>query len=289
MNGTDAPMRIQMYPVAARIGNDGFDIGAGRATNDLTSWITMAPATLTLAPQTVQTVSAMFHVPAAVTAGERYGALVAETDGTQVHGSGVSVNSRVGIRVYLDVVRGTVPKSDFTISSLTPGRSHDDAPTLSAQVTNTGGRAIDVTGTLQLSNGPGGLSAGPFKVAVPETIAIHGHGNVLVQLDKALPAGPWLARMNLQSGTVRHAVQATVTFPSTPGVVAAPVKAVPLTRNRHVLVPVALALIGGLVLALILFFLWWRRRRRDDDEQSLDGAGPRLPGQRANDDVRAHR
>jgi LPXTG-motif cell wall-anchored protein len=95
--------------------------------------------------------------------------------------------------------------------------------------------------------------------------------------------------MNLQSGTVRHAVQATVTFPSTPGVVAAPVKAVPLTRDRHVLVPVALALIGGLVLALILFFLWWRRRRRDDDEQSLDGAGPRLPGQRANDDERAHR
>jgi len=41
-----------------------------------------------------------------------------------------------------------------------------------ASVHNTGGRALDMNGTLQLLAGPGGLSAGPFPATLGTTPAI---------------------------------------------------------------------------------------------------------------------
>jgi flagellar biosynthesis/type III secretory pathway M-ring protein FliF/YscJ len=64
-------------------------------------------------------------------------------------------------------------------------------------------------------------------------------------------------------------------------------KAVPLTKNRHVLIPIAIGLILALLIGLILFFLLKRRRRREDeDEQGKAGPGasPMIPGQRASND-----
>ncbi len=121
--------------------------------------------------------------------------------------------SRVGIRLYVSVGPGGAPAPDFTIDSLTAIRSPDGQPTVLATVRNTGGRALDMSGTLQLAAGPGGLSAGPFTATLGTTLAIGDTEGVTFVLDKQLPAGPWDARITLLSGLLAHSAHATITFP----------------------------------------------------------------------------
>jgi len=84
-----------------------------------------------------------------------------------------------------------------------------------ASVHNTGGRALDMNGTLKLSNGPGGLSAGPFPASLGVTLPIGGNEPVSIALDKQLPAGPWDAEVTLRSGLVERTTKATITFSKT--------------------------------------------------------------------------
>ena len=65
----------------------------------------------------------------------------------------------------------------------------------------------------KLSDGPGGLSAGPFDANLGTTLATGATGPVTVHLDERLPAGPWTARITLRSGLVERSAHATVTFP----------------------------------------------------------------------------
>jgi len=120
---------------------------------------------------------------------------------------------------------------------------------------------------LKLDKGPGGLSAGPFPVRLGTTLAPGQSEPVTVALDKSLPAGPWHARIDLQSGLVKRAAEGTITFPTKAGTSAAPVKAhnIPLTKNRHFLVPLALLLL--LLLAIGIFLLLWKRRKREEEEE----------------------
>ena len=96
-----------------------------------------------------------------------------------------------------------------------------------ATVHNTGGRALDMSGTLELSAGPGGLSAGPFPATLGTTLAIGDTQPVTIVLDEELPAGPWDARITLRSGLVERSARATITFPAagaSPSVRTAPVR-----------------------------------------------------------------
>ena len=98
--------------------------------------------------------------------------------------------SRVGIRLYLSVGPGGSPAADFTIDSLTAVRSPDGQPMVLATVHNTGGRALDMSGTLELSDGPGGLSAGPFPATLGTTLGIGDTEPVTIALDEADPHRP---------------------------------------------------------------------------------------------------
>lgn len=155
---------------------------------------------------------------------------------------------------------------------------------VTAQVMNTGGRALDLTGVLELRDGPGDLSAGPFQVTTATTLGIGQRGDALVELDPALPAGPWTARMVLTSGRIERAVEATITFPDTAGEVGPRVVAepVPLAQDPSVVIPTA---IGLLVLA-ILMLLWalWRRRRKDDRDEAEPATQPVVPAARRSTD-----
>jgi hypothetical protein len=82
-------------------------------------------------------------------------------------------------------------------------------------VQNTGGRAIDMNGSLKLLGGPGGLSAGPFPATLGTTLAIGDTESVTITLDEKLPAGPWDARITLRSGLLERSARATITFPAT--------------------------------------------------------------------------
>ncbi|MFF5262200.1 hypothetical protein ACFY4C_24960 [Actinomadura viridis] len=79
---------------------------------------------------------------------------------------------------------------------------------------NTGGRALVISGSLSLSDGPGGLRAGPYPADLGVTLLPGGRAPVTVALDQRLPNGPWKARLTLRSGMVERKVSATLTFPA---------------------------------------------------------------------------
>ena len=80
-----------------------------------------------------------------------------------------------------------------------------------------GDRAIDLSGALTLDHGPGGLGAGPFPRSSVRLSAPGQSEPVTVKLNKALPAGPWHARIQLRSGLIQRAAEGTITFPSAAG------------------------------------------------------------------------
>lgn len=266
-NDTPTSHHILLYPDAAKIAGGGFVIEPGHSVNELTTWIKVTPTAIDMAPRQKVIARVAITVPSDASSGERYAAVLAEMP-PEPGGHGLLVSSRVGIRVYLDVGAGGEPPSDFTVDSLTAARNANGAPVVQAAVHNTGGRALDMRGQLRLDKGPGGLSAGPFQANLGTTLAPGQTEPVTVVLDKALPAGPWHARIDLQSGLLNRAADGTITFPSKPGTAAAPVQArnISLAKNRHVLVPLAVALLLGLSIGI--FLLFWKRRKRKDDEET---------------------
>jgi len=82
------------------------------------------------------------------------------------------------------------PAPDFVVDSLTPGRRPDGRATIIATVRNTGGRALDMFGELNLEAGPRGLRAGPFAAALGTTVGIGQTEPVTITLCKEVPAGP---------------------------------------------------------------------------------------------------
>jgi hypothetical protein len=222
--------------------------------------MTVTPSTLTVPSGKAITALVKFQVPIDATAGERYGGMVADAP-PQANG-GVAIGGRVGIRVYLDVATGGAPKSDFTVDSLQAVREADGTPAVLAKVHNTGARALDMRGSLQLTHGPGGLSAGPFAAQLGTTLAPGDTAPVVVPLDKAIRGGPWHAVVDMTSGLLERKASGDITFPDKASSVSPPVKAkaLPLYKDKGVLVPVALGLIG--LLLLILLLVWQLTRRR---------------------------
>lgn len=265
-NGTRDPISVSLYITAATINGGDFVIAPGRTVNELTTWASVNPTHLTIPPFTRLTGELHIAVPKDAPAGEYYGALMSELPGKVVKGH-VTVGSRVGIRMYLAVGPGGGPRSDFSIDTLVAKRLPTGEPAVVAAVHNTGGRALDMSGSLKLDQGPGALSAGPFPAKLGTTLAPGQTEPVTVILNKALPAGPWHARIDLQSGLLKRAAEGTVTFPSKAGTSAAPVKAknISLAKNRNVLVPLAILLLLGI--AIGIFLLFWKRRKRKDDEE----------------------
>jgi hypothetical protein len=69
-----------------------------------------------------------------------------------------------------------------------------------AHVANTGGRAVDLSGTARLTGGPGNTSAGPFRAQQIITLAPGQSGNLTFGPPKSLPNGPWRASITVLSG-----------------------------------------------------------------------------------------
>ena len=155
------------------------------------------------------------------------------------------------------------PRPGLTVSSLVAGRDSSGSPYVLAHVVNTSGRALDLTGTLRLKDGPGGVSAGPFAARLGTRLGVGQSGPVLVRLDKAVPAGSWFATLQLASGKVRSKVEGTITFPVRVASQSPPVvpTVVPVTDSHPVVVAVAITLIA--VMSLALLWLELRRRRSD--------------------------
>ena len=211
-NSTSSTHRVALYSSAATI-DDGVFVGAeGNTANELSRWTTVTPGTVDIAAGDKLTATVKIAVPDDAAPGEQYAVVWAEARSDPAAG-GVTQVSRVGIRLYLSVGPGAPPAPDFTVEALTPARSNGGEPMVTATVRNTGGRALDVTGTLMMSNGPGGLSAGPFPADLNTTLAVGDTKNITVTLDERLPAGPWDAVVALTSGVTERRGEATITFP----------------------------------------------------------------------------
>ncbi|MDQ1434805.1 MAG: hypothetical protein QOF59_1621 [Actinomycetota bacterium] len=211
-DNSSSRVHVALYSAAATIGRDAFLGGAGHSRNELSSWTSVRPGASDVAANGRRTATVTVAVPRDAAPGERYCVVWAEARSTPVGGVGITQVSRVGIRVYLSVGSGGAPASNFVIESATAERAPDGRPVVRAVVHNTGGRALDLSGTLQLSNGPGGLRAGPFAARLGVTLGIGHTEPVTIALDPRLPAGPWDARITLRSGLLERTVTATITF-----------------------------------------------------------------------------
>ena len=139
-------------------------------------------------------------------------------------------------------------------------RAGDGQPDVVASVHNTGGVALNMSGSLQLTHGPGGLNDGPFPVIVGTNVAPHQTEPVSVLLNEQVPDGPWDANIAMVSGLLKRSAQATITFPGvgSPGP-AGGGGATTSTGGTHHL---ALILLLGFILLLVAIGFWLYLRRR---------------------------
>jgi hypothetical protein len=213
-NTTASSLHVVMYPAAAVITRGAF-VSAAHTPNELSTWTSVRPGSDDIPPSGHAIATVTIAVPRDAPPGEQYGMVWAETRSPAPAGGGISQLSRVGIRLYLSIGPGGAPASNFTIESLIGERSSDGQPEILASVHNTGGRALDISGTLQLSAGPGGLSAGPFPANLGTTLAIGATEPIAIPLDRQIPDGPWHALVTLRSGLLKRSARATINFPAT--------------------------------------------------------------------------
>jgi hypothetical protein len=260
-NTTGEEAEVAIYAAAAGI-DDGSFIGAeGRTVNELSVWSTVAPQALRLAAGAVATVVVTVAVPFDAAPGEYYGVVWAQTGSLPSSGSGVYVVNRVGIRMYVSVGPGGAPAADFTVTSLRASRSQDGSPVVAATVVNTGGRALDLGGSLTLTDGPGGLNAGPFDATLGVTLAIGSTEEVRIALDPQVPNGPWTATITLQSGLTERSAVAVIQFPTAGSAPPVAAEEVPRRGAGTALVTAAVVVIAVLLAGLLIAQQRGRRLR----------------------------
>ena len=246
---------VGVYASGASIVSGAFIGSDGSTQNELSSWVSLSKPTLLLAAHGASKVIVTVKVPSDASEGERYGVIWAEVRSTAT--SGLIAVNRVGIRVYLSVGAGGAPRSSFEILTLAGTRDSDGTPVVEAQVANTGGRALDLSGQLSLADGPGGLNTGPFAATLGTTLAIGATEIVTIKLPKAITSGPWHVTLTLHSGLITAIGEATITFPEAG-------KNPPVETNRLMWWQVWLLPGLSMLLALVLatWFIWFFALKR---------------------------
>jgi len=246
-----APLPLLVYPAAATIANGTFQISAGHTQNLMTTWISLSQGALTLAPHSSATIEATITVPGNAPSGGGYGVIWAEQSST---GKGnVHLISRIGIRVILSIGPGGAAPASFTLGTPVTSRTSAGVPVVRVPVHNTGGAAVDVHGTLQLSNGPGGVSAGPFHTAAVLTFAPGQSGQSTFDLTAHLPDGPWQASYTMVSGVITETGKAIINFNGT-------AKVTPTAHTSFPVIPVVGAIAAVIILAIAALLITRSRR-----------------------------
>ena len=263
-NDTDDALTVELYAAAAEVHDGQFRFGDDRASNELATWTAVDPSSVRLDAGDKALAGVTISVPATASSGERYAVVWAELPAAVPSGGGIAAVNRVGVRIYLSVGPGGEPDTDFVITSIAARRNDDGVPLVTATVENTGGRALDLSGDVRLTDGPAGLSAGPFVAGLGTTLGIGETEPVRVPLDRAIPAGAWNARLVLRSGTTERHAQARITIPAKGG---AAVRTEAGGSGIGLLLAICLAAVGvGLLLLVVL-------RRRSADEEADTTAG----------------
>ena len=271
-NTTPSAVQVELYTAGADIQNGTFVGTVGRGENALSSWTTVVPSTTEVPAGSRVTATVTVDIPREATTGERYAAIWAESRSIDFDGD--TVVSRVGIRMYVSVGSGPEPVSDFTIDALVPQRDAAGRAVILASVHNTGARAIDLAGELELG-GPGGQRPGPYDASPGTTIAVGETELVEIALADQLEAGPWDAKLTLASGLIEHVGQATVEFPDSGS--SSPI----LIEDVRAwwLYPAGVAAVLIMIIGLAVLMAGHQRRRgeRRIDEDSDDEDSTAMP------------
>ncbi|HTU73072.1 MAG TPA: hypothetical protein VMG38_06095 [Trebonia sp.] len=255
INDEPRTARFTVYPGAAVITGGRFVGGPGHAGNELTRWITVQHPSVTVGPGQSVLDLVTIRVPLNASHKEHYGAIWTQQSRLSWYGRHAAIRqiARVGIRIYLAVTNG-VPPTRFTITALTARRAASGQPMVFAHVKNTGARAVDLTGQLRLTDGPGGRTAGPFSQQQLVTLAPGQAGTVIFALPARLPDGPWTAAVTLVSGLNMTTARTSVVF----GVHLA---AASWTSEASLMWGGGM-LLGGIVIAAVIITRVRRPRRR---------------------------
>lgn len=212
LNQETRTVRFSVYPDAATITHGYFIGDAGHTRSELTSWIHVAHPKVRLRAHRSAMDMITIRVPQHATRGEHYAVIWVQQTARVRTARGFAIReiSRVGIRVYLAVGRGGAPAANFTITGIASHRTAQGRLVLTAEVHNTGGRAVDLSGTARLTDGPGGTSAGPFPVDRIITLAPGQAYPVTFVMSRHLPDGPWHPTITLVSGFTRRTSSATI-------------------------------------------------------------------------------
>lgn len=266
-NSTSSAQHVSVYAGAARIDEGSFAGEEGATVNELTTWTSIDQPQLELPAGEGADVLVTVAVPGDAPEGEQYAAVWAEVRSDAAPNATIVTATRVGVRMYVSVGPGNGPPADFEVTALAAGRSAAGHPKVTATVTNTGGRALDISGALTLSKGPSGLSAGPFPTKGATTVAPGAKSTVDVALGSDLPNGPWRANLELKSGLVVRDASAQLTFPD-----AGEGLAITPDKGPNV---VWISIGIGVILALAATAIVWRRRAHAGVTLRVPGREPR--------------
>jgi hypothetical protein len=261
-NSTQSTADVAVYPAAASLSRGSFAFAPKHSRNDLSSWTSVGRDTLHLPPGTKAVETLTVNVPEHASTGERYAVIWAEVSARAPAAGGVTLVNRVGIRMYLMIGPGGAPLSNFVIGPLTAKRTSTGEPLVVADIHNSGRHTLEISGSLTLSKGPGGIRAGPFPITLATTLAPNDSEPATVRLDKQLPRGPWHAHLRLSSGSIQREAEATITFPE-----------VAHRGSHHPILLIILSLV--LLTAAAATFLLFRRNRwgRGDFEPAATVSG----------------
>lgn len=210
-NSTDEALTVQAYAAAATISDGAFVGESARTANDLSSWTTLSePEVVVPAGSTVMN-TVTVAIPADAAPGEQYAAVWVQVGGDT--GDAIQVVNRVGVRMYVSVGGDNAATSAFVVDTLTASRDDDGNAVVTAMLHNTGGRALDASAALGLTAVGGTLTAGPYTAEQGATIAPGESAPIEVVVTDDLAAGPWLARIEVSSGTLAQSFDAELTFP----------------------------------------------------------------------------
>ncbi|WP_210793600.1 hypothetical protein [Micromonospora sp. C81] len=249
-NTSGESQKIDFYSGAASVENNAFTVPEGRAGNELSGWIRLKTSGIELDPGERRPVEVEIAVPRKASKGERYGAIWAQVTSAKERTGNITQIHRVGIRVYLDIGPGGEPPTDFRIDGLAAEPGPGEFPVITAKVTNTGERALDMTGTLSLTRAA--VQAGPFKVTNGVTILPGQSGQVQIEVNQALPAGTWDVRAKLASGIVERTATGKISLPV----------AVPMVVANSAGPNWLVYAVGGIALLVLVTLAGWYLVRR---------------------------
>ncbi|MFI6256956.1 hypothetical protein ACIBCL_12650 [Micromonospora zamorensis] len=249
-NTSGETQKIDFYSGAASVENNAFTVPEGRTGNELSGWIRLKTSGIELDPGERRPVEVEIAVPRKASKGERYGAIWAQVTSAKERTGNITQIHRVGIRVYLDIGPGGEPPTDFRIDGLAAEPGPGEFPVITAKVTNTGERALDMTGTLSLTRAA--VQAGPFKVTNGVTILPGQSGQVQIEVNQALPAGTWDVHAKLASGIVERTATGKISLP-----VAAPMVVANSAGPNWLVYAV-----GGIALLVLVTLASWYLVRR---------------------------